>query len=134
MGEWEYTQQWRSAREDLPLGERKQTMKLTTEQHAEIAKHLHAADHHLMRVLNIMCPGTGSANVPIEIVDDIEEVREALGAATSASRQSIGSILDRCENVLFSEWPDSTFDVYHGSYGDCVTLALEQPYRPPAGE
>ena len=106
-------------------------MKLTTEQHAEIAKHLHAADHHLMKVLNIMCPGTGTANVPIDIVKDIEELRDRLGGATSPSRQSIGSILERCQNVLFSEWPRSTADIYHGSYGDCVTLELEEPYRPP---
>jgi hypothetical protein len=110
-------------------------MKLTTEEHAEIAKHLHAADHHLMKVLNIMCPGTGTANVPIDIVDGIEKLRGALGAATSPSRHSIGSILDRCENALFSEWPGSTLDIYRGHpYGDCITVALEQPYRPPAEE
>jgi hypothetical protein len=101
------------------------TMKLTVEQHAEIAKHLHAADHHLLKALEIM-----KARIPVDIVNEIENVRDALGAAT-ASRITEGSILERCQDVLLSEWPGSGLETYHGSYGECVTLALDAPYRPP---
>jgi hypothetical protein len=107
-------------------------MKLTTEQHVEIAKHLYAADHHLLKVCDVLCNRNVTPSVPSSIVDDIEKVRDALGATPSASRNSQTSILGKCENVLASDWPNRTFDTYRGSYGDCVMLLLEDgPYRPP---
>jgi len=107
-------------------------MKLTTDEHAKIARHPHAADNHLSTVLDIVCNRNGTANVPIEIVEGIEKARAALGATPGASRDNAGSVLSRCESVLLSDWPSSTLDTYHGSYGQCVTLALEEPYRPPS--
>ena len=106
-------------------------MKLTKEQHAEIAKHLHAADHHLLKVLDVLYNRNGTTNVPADIVVDIEKVRDAVGATSSASPNSEISILSRCEKVLVCDWPNRTFDTYHGSYADCATLALEGPYGPP---
>lgn len=109
-------------------------MHLTREQHADIAKHLHAADHHLLKVLNIMSVEHGHANVPIDIIRDIEALRDDLGATSGGSRNTAGSVLGRCQIVLLTEWPEATLDIYHGSYGDCVTLALEEPFHPPARE
>jgi hypothetical protein len=109
-------------------------MHLTREQHTDIAKHLHAADHHLLNVLNIMYVEHGHANVPIEIIRDIEALRDNLGAASGGSRNTAGSILDRCQTVLSADWPEATLGIYYGSHGDCVTLALEEPFRPPAEE
>ena len=106
-------------------------MKLTKEQHAEIAKHLQAADNHLLKVLNVLCNRNGTTNVPVDIVADIENVRNVVGATSSASPNSEISILSRCEKVLACDWPSWTFDTYHGSYADCATLALEGPYGPP---
>jgi hypothetical protein len=97
-------------------------LKLTPEQHAQIALHLHAADRHLLKALQVMVnPMRGEAYMPIEIVERIEEVRETVGAATSFSRHSIGSISHRCEEVLFNDWPGSTFETYRGSYAMCAT-------------
>jgi hypothetical protein len=98
-------------------------MKLTPDQHAQIALHLHAADHHLLKALQVMVnPMRGEAYMPMEIIERIEEVRETLGAATSFSRDSIGSISHRCETVLFNDHPDSTFETYRGSYALCATF------------
>jgi hypothetical protein len=47
-------------------------MKLRRDQHAEVAKHLHAADHHLLKVLKIMSGESGHAKVPVDIITDIE--------------------------------------------------------------
>jgi hypothetical protein len=105
-------------------------MKLTTEEHAQIAEHLHAVDHHLLKVLNILRNRNGTANVPIDIVNDIENIRDAIGATPAPPADN--SILAKCQGVLFSDWPDPTLDTYHGSYADCATLSLETPYRPPS--
>ncbi|MCU1339656.1 MAG: hypothetical protein JWO19_5237 [Bryobacterales bacterium] len=93
-------------------------MKLTIEQHREIAQHLHFADSHLYAALRLMCPGDGTTNVPLEIVTEIERLRDDMGAASSPSRHSAGDILHQCQAVLFSEHPGQTFEVYY-TYQEC---------------
>jgi hypothetical protein len=96
-------------------------VKLTVEEHAEIAKHLHAADHHLLDALHIMCNYNGTKNVPGDIISEIEKVRDEIGAASSASRHAKGDIVHQCQDVLFNDWPGSTLDTYYGSYAECET-------------
>ncbi len=106
---------------------------LTVEQHRELSAHLHAADHHLLKVLRLMCPGDGTSKAPIALIDEIEELRETLGAATSSSRQSKGSITSQCEAVLFAEHAGQTLEIY-GGYAECVTLPASQISASEAGQ
>ena len=107
-------------------------MKLTIEQHREIAAHLHAADHHLLKSLKLMAPGDGTARAPIALIDAIEALRDELGAASSVSRQTIGSITHQCEAILFAEHSGQTFEIY-GGYSECVTLPASQIEASEAG-
>jgi hypothetical protein len=103
--------------------------KLTIEEHRQIAMHLHAADHHLMKVINLMSDNPWLL-VPTKIVYDIEEVRDRLGAASSPSRHTQGDIVHRCAEVFMAERPDSD-DVYYSNYADCAgTLAMDSPDKP----
>jgi hypothetical protein len=74
-------------------------MKLTIEQHAQIAFHLHGADYHLLRAQEIM-----GKHIPADIFSDIETARQAIA----------DDILSRCEAVLWNDWPAVwTHDTYH---------------------
>lgn len=107
----------------------KDLRKLTVDEHREIAMHLHAADHHLYKALNLMIDNRWLL-VPKEIVDSIEEVRDRLGAGSSTSRRSHGDVVHRCANVLIAERPHSDSDVYY-AYADCTgTLAMDLPGKP----
>jgi hypothetical protein len=102
-------------------------MKLTIEEHKEIAMHLHAVDHHLMKVARILGWGTGDVRVPDKIFTRLQDVGEEIGAGTSPSGHSTGSILGRLNDVLIEECPDATLEVYYGSYADCTTLRMSAP-------
>jgi hypothetical protein len=75
-------------------------MKLATEQHAEIANTFMPPIITCLKVLDVLCNENVTADVPNDIVDDIEKVRDALGATPSASRNSDSSILSRCKTSL----------------------------------
>jgi hypothetical protein len=106
-------------------------VKLTIEEHREIAKHCHAIDHHLDRMLMISAGQGSHAKVPIDLIESIEAMKEEIGASSSPSGQSCGSLMDRFEESMMTEWPEATLEIYHGDYADCVTLAMDAPYRPP---
>ena len=106
-------------------------MGLTIEDHRMIAQHLHAADRHLQKVVEIMVPGNGTTKAPIELIQTVEDLRDRIGGASSPSRHSINDLVDRFQKLLFREWQGSTFDVYYGSHADCVMLQLDVPYEPP---
>jgi hypothetical protein len=61
-------------------------MKLATEQHAEIANTFMPPIITCLKVLDVLCNENVTADVPNDIVDDIEKVRDALGATPLAPR------------------------------------------------
>jgi hypothetical protein len=108
---------------------------LTVDQHADIAMHLHAADHHMMKAIHIICASQPNAQTR-KIVKELEKVRDWLGAASSASRHSANDTIAKCEKILLREHPEAApQDIYYGMYADCAaTLALEVPFDPDRQE
>lgn len=104
-------------------------MKLTIEEHLDLGMHFHAIDHHLTKMIRIVI-ANGRSKVPDELLSGLEDLKETLGATSSPSGHYVNSLPHKFEELLYAEHPESTLDVYHGSYADCVTSRMLDPRTP----
>lgn len=98
--------------------------KLSVEEHRIVGMHFHAIDHHINKLCRLLGAGTGHTRVPRELFDRLVEIKRILGAGSSFSEHTLGSIADSFESLMLAEHPGSSLEVYNGDYADCVTSRM----------
>ena len=97
---------------------------LTLNEHRTIALQLHAIDAHLATISRMLTADHGKLRCSRALFGQIETLRDTIGAA-SPSRNTKGSVLDQCQSLMMSEWPEATLEAYNGSRAACCTLPDE---------